>query len=220
MLYIFAGFPGKDAPPGTQHLNAGGLQYAAEERMGIVLLEHDNSIQHRKEGVFINTERGEERLRDVEHRMSDLCLRDGITWDWFPENTAFGNGVTIHKTTANREMKTVVHETEDSLDKYLRRAGPTRISDLVMERKHIITEGWDKYERRWMPGTCPQESHVVHLTWLVTMHKLPPFAYDTIRLLIEAPGLSAKEELFEQRHFSQARTWDGNASADAGRNRS
>ncbi len=207
-LYILAGFPGKDALPGTRGLNAGGLQYAVEERLGIALLEHDKGIQYRKEGVFIATDQGEERLRDVEYHLSDLCLWDGITWAWFPPNHAFGNGVTVHKTVANYEMKTVVHGTEDSLAEYLRGAGPTRLSDLVLEQRHIRTEGWEQYERRWLPGTCPQESHVVHLTSLVTKHKLPPFAYDVMRLLVEAPGLSAREELFEPRHFSEVRKWD------------
>ena len=216
-LYVFAGFPGKDALPGSKVLHAGGLQYAVEERLGIAVLEHDKGIQYRKEGVFISTEQGEERLRDVEYRMSDLCLRDGITWAWFPENHAFGNGVTVAKTIANYELKTVVHGTEDSLDEYLRGAGPTPLSVLVLERKHLITEGWEKYERRWLPGTCPQESHIVHLTWLVTKHRLPPFAYDTIRYLIEVPGLSVREELFEPRHLSEVRRWDSKASVGAPR---
>ena len=216
-LFVFAGFPGKDALPGSKVLHAGGLQYAVEEHMGIALLEH-GSIQYRKEGVFLVLPGGaEEQVRDIEYRMSDLCLRDGITWDWFPENWGFGNGVTIHKSIANYELKTVVHGTEDSLEEYLRGAGPTRLSDIVLERKHIWTEGWEKYEKRWLPGTCPQESHVVQLTWLVTKHRLPPFVYDAIRQLIETPGLTVREGLIEPRHLSEVRRWDGKSSVGAAR---
>ena len=216
MLYIFAGFPGKDASPSSKVLNAGGLQYAVEDVTGFALLEHGR-LHYRKEGVYSSDQREGEWLYPVEYRMSDLCLRDGITWAWFPENHSFGNGVTIAKTIANYEMKTVVHGTEDSLNEYLRGTGPTRLSDIVLEQKHVWTEGWEQYERRWLTGTCPQESHVVHLTWLVTKHKLPPFAYDTIRQLIEVPGLSVKEELFEPRHLSEVRRWDGKSGVGAPR---
>lgn len=219
MLYIFAGFPGKGLPPGSRVLNAGGLQCAVEERMGIALLEH-GKLHYRKEGVFSGDDEKAEWLYPVEYRLSDLCLRDGITWDWFNKNWGFGNGVTVHKTIANYEMKTVVHGTEDTLDEYLRGAGPTRLSDLALEQKHIRTEGWEKYERRWLPGTCPQESHIVHLTWLVTKHRLPPCAYDTIRWLIEVPGMEVNwlaDGLLEPRHCSEVRRWDGAPAAGVAR---
>ena len=85
MLYIFAGFPGRDAPSNSLQLHGGGLQYAVETVEELALLEHEPNIQYRKEGVFITREH-EELLYPVEYRMSDLCLRDGITWDWFPKN--------------------------------------------------------------------------------------------------------------------------------------
>ena len=45
MLYIFAGFP-------KNNLHAGGLQYCIETVEELGLLEHDNAVQYRKEGVF------------------------------------------------------------------------------------------------------------------------------------------------------------------------
>ncbi len=208
-LLIFAGFP-------KCGLNAGGLQHCVAQVEELGLLEHDPAIQYRKEGVFVPGEH-EELLYPVEHRMSDLCLRDGITWAWFPPNWAFGNGVTCHKTTADYEMKTVVHGTEDSLDEYLRHVGPSRLGDLVLEQKHIRTEGWAEYERRWLPGTCPQENHIVHLTWLVTKHGLPPFAYEAIRQLIEAPSQPVNASDYEPRHFSEVRKWNKNAAGGVNR---
>lgn len=208
MLYIFAGFP-------QTRLNAGGLQYAIEERMGITVLEHDKGIQYRKEGVFIVTEQGEERLRDVEYWMSDLCLRDGITWDWFPDNWAFGNGVTVHKTLASPEFRTVVHGTDLTLDEYLATFGGIRMADAALVRRFNRTEGWEKYEKRWLPGTCPQENHIVHLTWLVAKHRLPEFAYEAIRQLVEVSSIVNEAE-YEPRHFSEVRRWDGKAAIETG----
>ena len=146
-------------------------------------MEHDPAVQYRREGVFATGT--DEELYPVEYRMSDLCLRDGITWDWFPENWSFGNGVTVSKTIASPEYKTVVHGTDLSLDEFLTASGPARLGALELERKHIRHEGWEKYEARWLPGTCPQENHAVHLTWLITTHRLPGFIYDRIRALIE-----------------------------------
>ena len=147
------------------------------------MLEHDPVVQYRKEGVFVS--RTEEMLYPVEYRMSDLCLRDGITWEWFSEGWAFGNGITVHKTQADPEFKTVVHGTDLNLDEFLAEYGAARIADLSLERRHISHESWQQYESRWAPGTCPQEKHVVHLTWMVTTHKLPNFTYDRVRSLIE-----------------------------------
>ena len=125
-----------------------------------------------------------------------MCVRDGITWDWFPENWSFGNGVTVHKTTASPDYKTVVHGTELSLDEFLSEYGTTNLEDLKLERMHLKHKGWHEYEARWLPGTCPQEAHAVHLTWLVTTHKLPAFAYERIRSLIEDGAEPEQKEIY------------------------
>lgn len=205
MLYIFAGYP-------KTNLNAGGLQYAIEQQLSIALLEHDSNIQYQKAGVFLRVGHREELLYPFECILSDLCLRDGITQEWFPDGHDFGNGVTIHKTVACIERKTVVHGTDFSLEEVMEYAGPLRLSDLTLERKHIVTEGWAEYEKRWLPGTCPRESHIVHLTWLVTKHRLPLFAYEKVRQLIEVPGQTVDERLYEPKHFSEVRRWNGKPS--------
>jgi len=203
MLYIFAGFP-------KMGLHAGGLQHCFENVEELALLEHDPVVQYRKGGVFASG--SEEMLYPVEYRMSDLCLRDGITWDWFPENWAFGNGVTCHKTLASPEFKTVVHGTELTMDEFLSEHGTTNLTDLKLERMHVKHEGWEEYEARWLPGTCPQENHVVHLTWLITDYKLPEFVYDRIRNLIEygaEPKDLDKYGTEAEPHFSTVRKYDG-----------
>ena len=93
MLYVFAGFPGRNAPCGSLQLHAGRLEYCFETVEDLAILEHDPNVQYRKEGVFTSGKTGE-FLYHVEYRMSELCLRDGITWEWFPESFDFGNGVT------------------------------------------------------------------------------------------------------------------------------
>jgi hypothetical protein len=204
MLYVLAGFP-------KNGLNAGGLQFCVEQVENLAILEHDPAVQYRKEGVFVPG-KAEELLYPVEYRMSDLCLRDGITWDWFPENWSFGNGVTIHKTQASPEYKTVVHGTDLNLDQFLSQYGVTRMAELELERLHVRHEGWQKYEARWLPGTCPQESHVVQLTWLVTTHRLPEFAYNRIRDLIERAAEPKDIHPYSGepgKHFSEIRRWDG-----------
>jgi len=204
MLYIFAGFP-------QNNLHAGGLQFAVEEVEELAILEHDENIQYRKEGVFTPGEEGE-WLRPIEYHVSDLCVRDGITWDWFPETFTFGNGVSVHKTQASPEYKTVVHGTDLNLDQFLHQYGVTKLTDLALERTHIRHEGWEKYEARWLPGTCPQEPHVVHLTWLVTTHRLNRTAYERIRALIEGGAEPKDFHLFSEtpgHHFSVPRVYDG-----------
>jgi len=205
MLYIFAGFP-------KNNLHAGGLQLAIESVEMLGELEHDFAVQYRKEGVFATGT--DEELYPVEYRMSDLCLRDGITWDWFPKNWSFGNGVTISKTSASPEYKTVVHGTELNLDEFLAECGTTKLAELELERMHIRHEGWQEYEARWLPGTCPQESHIVHLTWLVTTHKLPDFAYARIQDLIEGNAKPEQAEIYIQpeepgKYLSTPRIWNG-----------
>lgn len=205
MLYIFAGFP-------RNGLHAGGIQFAVEEVEQLAILDHDPAVQYRKEGVFSVAQQGEEWIKPVQHVLSLMCRRDGITWDWFPENWTFGNGVTVSKTIASPEYKTVVHGTDLSLDEFLAASGPARLGALELERKHIRHEGWKEYEARWVPGTCPQENHVVHLTWLVTIHPLPEFAYQRIRDMIEAAAELKDPDLYspeDGKHFTRDRCWDG-----------
>ena len=187
MLYIFAGFP-------KNNLHAGGLQLCIETVEELALLEHDEAIQYRKEGVFAAG--SDEELYPLEVVLSSTLEREGITWDWFPEKWTFGNGVTVHKTLASPEYKTVVQGTELNLDEFLAQYGTTKLTELELERKHIRHEGWAEYEARWLPGTCPQESHVVHLTWLITTHKLPAFAYQRIRELIEGGAEPKNKEVY------------------------
>ena len=176
MLYIFAGFP-------KNGLHAGGLQYCIESVEELGELEHDPAVEYRKEGVFASN--SDEMLYPIEVILSPSLESDGITWDLFSENWAFGNGVTVHKTLASPDYKTVVHGTKLNLEEFLAENGTTRLSELELERMHVRHEGWENYEARWLPGTCPMEPHVVHLTWLITTHKLPNFAYERIRSLIE-----------------------------------
>ena len=205
MLYVFAGFP-------KNGLHAGGLQLAIESVEMLGELEHDPAVQYRKEGVFASGT--DEELYPLEVVMSPMLERDGITWDWFPENWSFGNGVTVHKTSASPEFKTVVHGTELNLEEFLAQNGTTRLAELELERMHIKHEGWEKYEARWLPGTCPQESHIVHLTWLTTAYKLPEFVYERIRSLIEDGAKPEQAEIYIQpeepgKYLSTPRIWDG-----------
>jgi hypothetical protein len=205
MLYIFAGFP-------RNGLHAGGLRFAIEEVEDLAILERDPSVQYRKEGIFTLTPTGEEWIAPVDYLLSPLCLRDGITWDWFPENWTFGNGVTVSKTMASPEYGTVVYGTDLTMDEFLAASGPANLSDLRLERKHIVHEGWMEYEARWVPGTCPQENHVVHLTWLITTHPLPEFAYRRVRELIEETAELKKPDSYsaeDGKHFSASRCWNG-----------
>ena len=203
MLYIFAGFP-------KNGLHAGGLQRCIEEVEELGELEHNPSLQWCKEGVFSFTSgdrRGEWLWNDGIH-ISPTLIQEGITWDWFDEGWEFGNGVTIHKTFANPEYETVVHGTNLVLDDFLRQNGITKLSDIELENRHIRHEGWEKYEKRWLPGTCPQENHIVHLTLMITTHKLPDFAYNRIRELIEGGGEIDKTQ-YADGHFTELYTWDG-----------
>ena len=180
MIYIFAGYPKND-------LHAGGLQYCVEDIECLAILKHDPVVQYRKLGVFAAGT--EEMLYPIEAVLSPTLERDGITWDWFPEHFTFGNGVTVHKTIANRKNRTVQH-------------GPE------------LYERWDMYESRWLPGTCPQNNHIVHLTWLVTAHDLPDFAYQRIRSLIENGSTPERAELYERpdepgKYLSASRIFTG-----------
>ena len=207
MLYIFAGFP-------QNGLHAGGLQHCIETVEELGILEHDKAVQYRKEGVFTPGVDGE-FLYPVEHRISTMCKRDGITWDWFSDGWQFGNGITIHKTQAGLEYKTVIHGTNLNLDAFLAQYGATSLGDLKLERMHVRHEGWQEYEARWLPGTCPQENHAVHLTWLVTTHQLPEFAYQRIRDLVESgaePKYLDQYSTEQGKHFSEIRTYNGKSN--------
>ena len=175
MLYVFAGFP-------RSGLNAGGVKHYVETQ-DIGNLEHDPAVQYRKEGVFLISPEGAELTRPIEYRMSNLCLRDGIGWDWFPENWSFGNGLTVHKTTARPEYETVVRGTDLTLDEFLIQNGVFRLADIELRQKQ--TTGWEVWKARWAPGTCPTDSVEVHLTWFIFKHKLPEFSYKKLRESIE-----------------------------------
>src|SRR3990167_2602729 len=106
-LLIFAGYP-------KCGLNAGGLQRAVEEVEQLAILEHDPAIQYTKEGVAV-LGKGKEVIGPTEYQISPSLAAIGLTWDWFPENWSFGNGVTVHKTTAYLETMLVDHVTGTSL---------------------------------------------------------------------------------------------------------
>ncbi len=163
MLYVFAGFP-------RNGLHAGGLRLLVETE-GIGLLEEAPIVQYTRENAG-----------EFGYRMSDQCERDGIGWHWFPENATFGNGVTVHKTTAEYRDDRVLHYHDDQ----------TVTWEKVVEER-------PEYEARWVPGTCPQESHVVHLTWLVFRHVLPAFAYERLRAVIEDGAAPVSPEIYENR---------------------
>lgn len=202
MLYLFAGYP-------RCGLNAGGLQHCVEAVENLGILEHDPAIVYAKEGVFVKHGSAGERIGPVEYRFSPRLEADGITWDWFYEHWGFGGGVSAHKTTANRETEVVDHRSGESLrDLMALGRAPLDLSKLLLQTVPKRTEGWEKYEARWKPGTCPQESHVVHVTWLATKHRLPSFAYERLRAIIEEPGTALRDvERYREKDFSPTRKW-------------
>lgn len=202
MLYVFPGL-------NPTNLNASGLQHAVEVVESLADLQHDPVIQYRREGVYAVSGTGAERLGPTEYWISPTLERSGLTWRWFPENWTFGNGVTCHKTTANRETMVVDHATGSPIQDLLEVGrAPLDLSKIQLQRVPKPTEGWDKYEARWLPGTCPQESHIVHLTWLVTTHRVPSFALERIRELIESPSVTLRDaERYREKDFSPTRKW-------------
>jgi hypothetical protein len=210
MLYVFAGFPGNGSGPGQKHIYSGGLVHLIQdvEQLGILEFTRDPAVQYRKEGMFI----GEERVGDVEVHMSELCLRDGIDWDWFPAGWCFGNGVAISKTTALYETKTIIHESGLSLDELLTSGVVVDMSTVKLQRVHNRTEGWKQWEARWIPGTCPQESVTIILTSVMVVDRLPPFAYDRLRAVIENRAEPKDLHLYEDKHFTEIRRWDSEVS--------
>jgi hypothetical protein len=143
-LYIFAGFPGKQWPPGSLHPKAGRLQHCIQNVEMLAELELNPHVQLRKEGTSIVTDGGSERPEDFHIHISDVLKQEGITWDWFPENWSFGNGVTIHKTLASLQHRRVVHGTDLTFDQFLAQNGPTRWADIAIETQHHWHEGWEK----------------------------------------------------------------------------
>lgn len=205
MLNIFAGTP-------ACGLNAGGLRYLIQTE-GLAELEEDPLIQYRKKGVFAAGT--DELLYPVEVVLSPSLEPQGITWDWFRETTKFGNGVTIGQSThASPEYKTVVCGTDLSWDEFLKVNGPTSRGSVIEECKDMQTESWKKYEARWLPGTCPQEPHIVRLSWIVTTHKLPNHAYTRLQNLIEFGAEAEHSEMYvcpdePGKYLSEQEIWGG-----------
>mgnify|MGYP001577277709 CR=1 FL=1 len=208
-LYIFAGFPGKAAPPGL-YLNAGGLQHAIENVLYLAQLGH-GAICATKDGLLsMGLAGGFETLEPVKYHLSDLLVISGITWDWFPEHYSFGNGISIPKSSASWETQVVVHERGCTLEELFREGEVVDLSQLRLQRVHKETEGWATYEKRWLAGTCPHYTHIVHMTHLLTTHELSPSAYKHIQMMIEDPRVEIRPEPpFEARHFSEVRRYDG-----------
>jgi len=206
MLYTYAGAP-------RNKLHAGGLQLAIEHVECLAELEHDPHVQYRKEGVFTVTPSGDEWRRETDYLLSPACREEGITWDWFPENWSFGNGVTVSKVWASPETKIVVYQTERTLEEYIAQHGPTKLADVELSSIRIESNGWAEYEARWTPGKCPQEPHIVHLTHVVTEKPLTSMpALLRMQALVEAStGRLIRPEFYEQdgHHFSTWRDYHG-----------
>ena len=193
MLYTFAGAP-------RNKLHAGGLQAAIERVEYLAVLEHDPHTQYRKEGIFTVTHSGEEWRAPIDYLLSPACREEGITWDWFPENWTFGNGVTVSKVWASPETKIVVYQTERTLEEYIAQHGPAKLADIELTSIQIKTNGWEEYEARWTPGKCPQEPHIVHLTHVITETPISSMpALLRIQALVEAPN----GRLINPEHYQQ-----------------
>lgn len=186
MLYIFAGHP-------RQGLSAKGLQHCFEVVENLGELEHDPNIQYKRDGVYFGEELHREWTHEVEYRISDNVLEDGITWDWFWPTFKFGNGVSTYNEYAGPEYKTVVTGTDLSLEEYITKHGSIPISNLSLTQMQLKHEGWEKWEARWVEGKVPEDYVNIQLTWIVTTHKLPDFAYERFRSIIE-DGAPLKEE--------------------------
>jgi hypothetical protein len=216
MLYVFLGFPGQQLPPG-ERLHAGGLQHCIEMVEELGLLDHDPAIQARKEGLFVLSPSGaSEQIADLKIHLSDRVVQIGITDNWFNDNASFGNGVACLKSTAHYQTKVVNHECGRTLEQLLRTGGVIDLSKLRLQQVHDFTEGWGKYEYRWRAGTCPQVTHIVHLTAMLTKRKLKAFAYQRILDLVEN---GAEPKYLDQystepgKHFSAVRKWQGESQA-------
>jgi len=207
-LYVFAGFPGRGSGIGTEFLNPRGIaRCMTVEELGI--LETNENIQCRKAGIFIAGT--EELLGPTEYRMSDMLLQQGITWDWFDDNNwFFGNGITMYMSAASPEYKSVVYGTDLSMDEFLTaQKEPVAFSDIRLHRKQVAVESWKGYEARWLPGTCPQETHGVHLTWVVTKEPLVETAYKRLQQIIEERAVPDDLNSYSSNHFSPITEFTG-----------
>jgi len=204
MLYIFGG--------AQCLLNAGGLQRAVQDVEKLGKLKQNKAVQYRKEGIFLRTNHGEEWVDDLDYWISDRVLAMGIGWDWFKPTWTFGNHVTAHKTFASPEYRTVIHGTNMTLDEFLKR-GKVYGPGMGLSLQHWRHEGWIEYENRWPPGRCPQTSHIINLTWLITEDVLAEWDYQRLVDIIEVPGTELRNpEAYTEEHFSPRRVWDGKAS--------
>jgi len=212
-IYVFAGYPGKGQTWGSLGMHAGGLSHCIENVENLGILERDKSIQVRKEGVFVVSPLGvAEQIADLKISISDRLDQEGITDNWFNDNWNFGNGVTTNLSAADYETKIVGHDNGRTLNEMLQTGHVLEMANLRLHQTHNRTEGWAKYERRWRASTCPQFTHVLHLTWLVTKLPLRGFAYQRLLDLIEE---AAEPERLDQysmepgKHFSTTRRYDG-----------
>lgn len=189
MLYVFGTHLGIPGQPG-RILTAGGLQFAIEEVEELAQLSHGGQITKEDHDGY---------------RVSDFLLGLGIGWDWFTERHAFGNGTTRHKTSADYRTRIVVGGTDLDMEQYIRKHGALRLGEVELIGIH--TEGWEVYERRWTPGTCPQESHEVHLTWLVTEQPVGEAEYKRIRAITEEGAEPLHLNHFSDHYFSELRPY-------------
>lgn len=208
MLYVFAGFPGHRGD--KLGLHAGGLAFCIDEVEELGLLER--RLCYRKGGVFTPGPEGE-YLYDVEYRLSDNLRIDGITWDWFAHDWNFGNTTVCHKTMGGPRYRKMVYGTDTTLaDFQAAHLGKPYPANLMVVDEIEQSNSWIEYQARWLPGTCPQEAHLVHLTWVVMEHKMPEFAYERLRQLIEdaaEPKDIHRYSTDKGHHFSTIRTWEG-----------
>jgi len=210
MLYLFAGFPGQHAPLGaSEHLNATGIYKLIDEVEELGIVFNNEHAQFRKTGVYTPGPHGE-YLYPVRYRVSDRLIQDGITWDWWPEHFSFGGGITLFKLSASPEFETVIQGTNLTENEYLAMYGPTRMGDLVKERRHIRHNGWIEYENRYLAGKCPVRNHEVFITGVVTVDPLPEFAYERLRDIIERDSEPKHLHRYNSdRHFGVIRAYDG-----------
>ena len=138
-LYVFTGFP-------RCGLHAGGLRRMIQlEEIGV--LEEVLAFEKRDSTCFV----------------SPACIRDGVTFGWFPPGFNFGNGVSILKTIAD----------------------PRRGARMLQDGRLLTAEGWAAYEARWLPGTCPREPHNYHATICLFQSPLAPSAWARLQEVIE-----------------------------------
>ncbi len=122
-------------------------------------------------------------------------------------------GVLEHNPTVQTTKEhTDTCRTDKTLDEYLRLGEPVPLAALQLVKQRVRHEGWETYEQRWRPGTCPQQSHLVHLTWLITGQPLPEAAYERLCEIIERGARPEPRDAYEDKHFSEIRRWDGKRS--------